>query len=79
MWVCGVSVACQDNPRARMYASHSWYVCPHRIVQEKDTPLMYAQENRSAQGRAVVALLLEGKADVNAADAVSAWEGDGVG
>ena len=39
---------------------------------------MFAAHNKSAQALALVALLLEGKADVNAVDDVSAWEGDGV-
>ena len=40
---------------------------------------MYAARNKSAQAPALVELLLEAEADVNAADKVSAWEGDGVG
>ena len=40
---------------------------------------MFAAQNRSEQCPALVKLMLNGKADVNAADSVSAWEGDGVG
>ena len=64
---------------ARMHASHSWSVCSHSIVQTKKTPLMYAARNESAQAPAVVKLLLQGKADVDAADSVSACEGDSAG
>ena len=62
-----------------MYASHSWSVCSHPIVQANQTPLMYAAHNKSAQAPAVVARLLQGKANVNAADYVGAWEEGGVG
>ena len=48
-------------------------------MQINKTPLMYAAENESAHSPALVELLLEAEADVNAADKVSAWEGDGVG
>ena len=40
---------------------------------------MYAAINQSAQCPALVKLVLKAKGDVNAADSVSAWEGDGVG
>ena len=79
MWVWGVSVACRDNPRTRMYASHSLSVCSHSIWQNKQTPLMFAARNKSAQAPAVVERLLKAGADVNAVDYVSAWEGGGVG
>ena len=63
-----------------MYASHSWSVCSHSIVQDTRTPLHYAaQYNKSAQVLEVVERLLERNADVNAVDDVSAWDGDGVG
>ena len=63
-----------------MYASHSWSVCSHSIVQfDKKTPLFYAAQNESALAPAVVARLLKAGADVNATNDVSAWEGDGVG
>ena len=52
-----------------MYASHS-------IVQDNETPLMCAaQYNESAQALAIVERLLVAKAEVNATDRVSAWEG----
>ena len=58
-----------------MYASHSWSVCSHSIVKAEWTPLMHAAQNKSAQAPAIVARLLEGKADVNAVDEGSALEG----
>ena len=70
-----VYAVCQDNPHARMYASHSWSVCSHSIVQFKRSPLHYAAQNDSAQAAAMVARLLQGKADANAVDSVSAWDG----
>ena len=75
--VWGVCAACQGNPRARMYASHSWSACSHSILQLGKTPLHYAARNKSAQAAAVVARLLEAGAEVNASNKVSAWEGDG--
>ena len=41
---------------------------------ENKTPLIRAAESKSAQAPAVVERLLEGGADVNAVDKVSAWE-----
>ena len=40
---------------------------------------MFAAENKSAQSPAIVELLLEAGADVNARTRVSAWEEGGVG
>ena len=62
------------------HACLSLMVCvpSHSVVQLKQTPLMYAVRNESAQSPAVVELLLKAEADVNAANDVSAWEGDGV-
>ena len=40
---------------------------------------MYAVQNEFAQSSAVVELFLDAKADINAADRVCVWEGDGVG
>ena len=58
-----------------MYASHSWPVWPHSIVQSKNTPLFYAVlHNKSAQAPAIVNCLLKRKADVDARDGVSAWD-----
>ena len=62
-----------------MYASHSWSVCSHSIVQFKTTPLFYAAENKSAQALAVLERLLKAGAEVNATNMVSAWDADGVG
>ena len=45
-------------------------------MQKKETPLMFAAKTQSS---AVVELLLNGKADVDARDNVSACEGDGAG
>ena len=74
--------ACVQHAKdgARMYASHSWSVCAHSIVQRKWTSLMLAARyNKSAQALAVAARLLKAGADVNAADRVTAWEGYDVG
>ena len=64
-----------------MYASHSRSLCSHSIVQYyKWTALhLAARFNKSAQAPAVVEVLLEAGAEVDARDAVNAWEGDGVG
>ena len=43
-------------------------------MQEGKTPLMYAVEYTTSL--AVLEVLLEAKAEVNAKDYVSAWEGD---
>ena len=70
-------VASQENPRARIYASHSWSVWSHLILKGNKTPLMYAARN--AESPAVVELLLKAGADVYAMDKVSGWDRDGVG
>ncbi len=49
----------------------------HSIVQWKQTPLMNAAQY--TKSLALVDVLLEAGAAVNAADRVSAWEGHGVG
>ena len=59
-----------------MYASHSRSMYSDSVVQEKKTPLILAAENnKSAQASAIVERLLKGKADVDARDSVSPWEG----
>ena len=73
----GVSVASQDNPRARIHASHSWSVCSHLILKFSKMPLMCAA--KYTKSPAVVELLLEAYADPNATDYVSGWDRDGVG
>ena len=77
--VLGVCAAYQDNHQARMCDSHSWFVCCHPIVQFNKTSLMYAAVSKSEHSPALVEILLNGKAEVNAASMVSVCEGDGAG
>ena len=62
----------QHNTRAHYFASKPWFVCAHSIVQYQQTPLMYAAEH--TKSLAIVELLLNAEADVNATEKVSARE-----